>query len=262
MVTVFTVLAVVCISAFAFAQDSTKALGLSLYATFNSIGIISSYSGDINGDNNASLEYRSVGSPEWIPAHKPSKIINDRYAGSIFFLDPATEYEIRLSYYDPDGVTDSPLSGVIQTRAENFPTGNKNYHVALDGNDNNPGNHGRPFRTIQQAADVVKAGDTVIVHEGIYRETVTIQTSGNQNAYILFKSADRDTVVLDGSFEELAVVDAIDHWQSTTVNGLFYTDISHWDAPKYVSKEEQRLYLYESLDALKNRDSVPWRLVL
>jgi hypothetical protein len=249
----FTVLAVVCfISVSAFAQDSTQALPLSLYATFNSIGITSSYNGDVNGDNSASLEYRSLGSSEWILAHTPSKIINNRYAGSIFFLEPATEYEIRLSYYDPDGITGSPLFGVIRTRAEDFPTGNKKYHVALDGDDNNPGNHGRPFRTIQKAADVVGAGDAVIVHEGTYRETVTIQTSGNQNAYILFSAAEGDEVILDGSFEELAVVDAIDNWQNTAINGLFYADISYWwDAPKYVSKEEERLYLYESLNDLK-----------
>jgi hypothetical protein len=257
IVDIFTVLAVVCISASAFAQDSTEALGLSLYATFNSIGITSSYNGDVNGDNNASLEYRSLGSSEWILAHTPSKIINDRYAGSIFFLEPATEYEIRLSYDDPDGVTGSQLFGVIQTRAEAFPIGNKRYHVALDGDDNNPGNHGRPFRTIQKAANVVGAGDTVIVHEGIYRETVTIQTSGNQNAYILFKAAEGDEVILDGSFEELAVADAIDNWQNTTINGLYYADISYWDAPKYVSKEEERLYLYESLDDLKIGDLSP-----
>ena len=41
------------------------------------------------------------------------------------------------------------------------------YHVAKSGCDRDPGTQERPFHTIQRAADVAAAGDTVIVHEGV-----------------------------------------------------------------------------------------------
>lgn len=40
------------------------------------------------------------------------------------------------------------------------------YYVAKSGSDRNPGTKNCPFLTIQRAADVAVAGDTVIVHEG------------------------------------------------------------------------------------------------
>src|SRR3989338_8409394 len=40
---------------------------LSLYPTIENIGVISSFTGDDNGNNNAVLEYREVGSATWKP---------------------------------------------------------------------------------------------------------------------------------------------------------------------------------------------------
>ena len=42
-------------------------------------------------------------------------------------------------------------------------------HVALEGDDQNPGTLARPMRTIQHAARSAKAGDTVLIREGFYR---------------------------------------------------------------------------------------------
>ena len=44
------------------------------------------------------------------------------------------------------------------------------YHVAMSGSDSSDGSQGRPFRTINQGADLARPGDTVVVHEGEYRE--------------------------------------------------------------------------------------------
>ncbi|MDY4677720.1 MAG: right-handed parallel beta-helix repeat-containing protein [Bifidobacterium tsurumiense] len=46
------------------------------------------------------------------------------------------------------------------------------YHVSPRGNDFCIGTAEEPFRTISQAARVARPGDTVIVHEGVYREQV------------------------------------------------------------------------------------------
>ena len=55
------------------------------------------------------------------------------------------------------------------------------YHVAKTGCDTNPGTQERPFFTIQRAADIAAAGDTVIVHEGVYREWVKPRRGGLNN---------------------------------------------------------------------------------
>ena len=44
------------------------------------------------------------------------------------------------------------------------------YHVAPTGDDINIGTEEAPFQTISAAARIAQAGDTVTVHEGVYRE--------------------------------------------------------------------------------------------
>lgn len=55
------------------------------------------------------------------------------------------------------------------------------YHVSLDGNDSASGGAADPWRTIQHAADSVRAGDTVCVHGGGLRgggRSVLLQHGG------------------------------------------------------------------------------------
>lgn len=73
------------------------------------------------------------------------------------------------------------------------------YYVATDGNDNNPGSLKLPFKTIQKAASVLKAGDSCIIREGIYRETVKIQTSGTRQKPIVFSAYKNEKVVITGT---------------------------------------------------------------
>ena len=47
------------------------------------------------------------------------------------------------------------------------------YHVKPTGSDAACGDAEHPFATISKAAQMASPGDTVIVHEGVYREQVT-----------------------------------------------------------------------------------------
>jgi len=74
------------------------------------------------------------------------------------------------------------------------------YYVSTSGNDNNPGTLGLPWRTIQHAANVVMAGDTVFVRGGVYKEHVNVPVSGNATAgYITFQSYPGETAIVDGT---------------------------------------------------------------
>ena len=67
------------------------------------------------------------------------------------------------------------------------------YHVAVDGSDDAPGTAAAPWATLQQAADSVAPGDTVVVHPGSYRG-MHLTRSGTTEAPITFR-ADAGTVV-------------------------------------------------------------------
>lgn len=74
------------------------------------------------------------------------------------------------------------------------------YHVAKTGAGTNPGSAAAPFLTIQQAADIAVAGDTVLVHAGTYREWVKPRHSGlNQNERITYAAAPDEHVTIKGS---------------------------------------------------------------
>ncbi|MCP3137099.1 right-handed parallel beta-helix repeat-containing protein [Pyxidicoccus xibeiensis] len=48
------------------------------------------------------------------------------------------------------------------------------FHVAITGNDGNPGTEQRPWRTVRNAVTRLRPGDAVLVHEGTYVERVDI----------------------------------------------------------------------------------------
>jgi hypothetical protein len=85
------------------------------------------------------------------------------------------------------------------------------YHVARNGqgaSDQNPGSEEQPWRTIQHAAEVVQAGDIVLIHAGVYPESVTLKAEGLPRAPIVFRAFGDDEVVLEGADQFPA-----DRWQ-------------------------------------------------
>lgn len=74
------------------------------------------------------------------------------------------------------------------------------YHVAKNGNDLDSGSQDKPFATIQRAASAAAAGDTVIVHEGEYREWVKPENGGlSEHNRIVYRVANGEKVVIKGS---------------------------------------------------------------
>jgi len=68
------------------------------------------------------------------------------------------------------------------------------------GNDSNSGTIASPWRTIQHAANSVKAGDTVYVRAGVYNEVVSVPSSGSAAVgYITFSSYPGELATVDGT---------------------------------------------------------------
>ena len=64
--------------------------------------------------------------------------------------------------------------------------------------DTNAGTEEKPFKTIRQAASVVRPGDTVLVMEGKYHERVTIRNSGEEGRPITLRGLPRRSAVVGG----------------------------------------------------------------
>lgn len=96
-------------------------------------------------------------------------------------------------------------------------------HVAKQGSDSDDGSTNHPLGTINEAARRARPGDTVIVHEGTYREWVNPPRGGlSNNRRIVFTVAEGEHVVLAGS-EEVSEWEPTGGgvWRTTVENGVF-----------------------------------------
>jgi hypothetical protein len=104
---------------------------------------------------------------------------------------------------------------------ESFPFWEKHvdysdvYHVDRNhpsAHDRNPGTEDQPFKTISRAAEVLQPGEKVIIHEGVYRESVHPARGGTApDKLIAYEAEEDEKVVVKGS-----VVLPSDEWQPAT----------------------------------------------
>jgi hypothetical protein len=89
------------------------------------------------------------------------------------------------------------------------------------GSDENPGTEEKPFKSIQKAADVMVAGDICLIDDGVYRETITLKTSGTKEKPITFKAMEDADVTISGteSLEGVNWVGYFDYDRTWTEEG-------------------------------------------
>jgi hypothetical protein len=85
------------------------------------------------------------------------------------------------------------------------------YHVSPEGCDRNPGTRITPFKTISRAAELALPGDTVIVHEGLYREWVDPANGGTETRRITYQAAPGEKVTISGA-------EPVKDWENTGGN--------------------------------------------
>ncbi len=117
----------------------------------------------------------------------------------------------------------------------------REFHVATDGSDANPGTQAAPLRTIQRAAELAQPGDVITVHEGVYRERVNPPRGGESDAKrIVYQAASGEKVEIKGS-EIIRGWQKVqgDAWRVTLPNSFFgsfnpYRDVirGDWFNPK------------------------------
>jgi len=208
--------------------------------TLISLGFEWHIDGDDNHNATVSVFYRKKGEQAWkeglpllrldherINENALQYIVPNMFAGSIFDLEPATDYECRLVLADPDGV-DGKAENIltIQTRPEPKPAaGGKVYHVyppGFSGQKQEPAFTGlqAAYYTGSNGADYfnsfparVKPGDVILVHAGLYKDdrykyggqlgtlssgTYFLTQSGTPDKPIVIKGAGDGEAIFDG----------------------------------------------------------------
>ena len=190
--------------ALAAAGDETTVGSISVVPTIECIGVVVSYSGDNNQNNNAIMQYRAVGSAVWKDTFPLYVDRADRqWRGSMFWLTAGTAYEVRVTFTDSDGVGSSAtVSASVTTRPDEPPQSSPgdSFYVATSGSDSTGnGSIGSPWRTIQNAVNHSGPGDTVYIRAGTYEEQVNVGVSGTATNYIIIRNYSNESVTVTGS---------------------------------------------------------------
>ena len=211
--------------------------------TLVSLGFEWHIEGDANRNAHAAVECRKEGEETWFAGPPLLRIGGERIAenaflyytphmlaGSVFDLEPATQYECRFRLSDPDGIDgaagDAERLARVRTRAEPKPAADgRVYHVYPPGHEGpkeEPAFTGllAAYYTGSSGSDNfntyparVQPGDTILVHAGIYKDdryryqgglgtissgTYFLTQSGTAERPIVIKAAGDGEVVFDG----------------------------------------------------------------
>ena len=114
------------------------------------------------------------------------------------------------------------------------------------------------FRTIHEAANAVTPGDTVLIHSGVYRETVVVEKSGAREKPIRFQAAPGANVVVTG-------LDRLTKWRKEA-GSVYSTVWTHhfipWSKYEAHPDDEYHRLIGRAEQVLINGEPLPQRLEL
>lgn len=219
---------------------------LELYGTFHAMGVTVSTAEMDDPNNNAvaSVEYRK-GSEPYKLGFPLTRISSTRFVGSLFWLEPGTVYDVRVTFNDPDG---DALGGIIlqasaSTRAEiSIPSANNTFIVS-------PGGNGAACSlsspcSLTEGISRAQPGDEVALRGGIYYQgEITLPRSGTPGAPIVIRGYGNEKAVLDGA-------DPAPLTWTASGNGVYYTT-TQVEGTGLVTANGVRLYPYSDLASLQ-----------
>jgi hypothetical protein len=219
-----------------------------LYGTFHAMGVIVTIGAadDPDEDATASVAYRVSGSGAYRQGFSLSRIENTRFVGSLFWLEPGTTYDVRVTFDDPDGgpLDGTTVSGTASTRAEiAIPPPSDSYYVSPTGS-GTACSLAAPC-ALSYGLSQAYPGDEVVLRGGVYYQgEIDLPRSGTAGAPIVIRAYAGEVPILDGGDP------ATFSW--TSQGGGVYRAMVNTPDPHLVTAGGQRLYPYQSLSDLQN----------
>ncbi len=137
---------------------------------------------------------------------------------SLTGLLPGTKYffRIKLEATEPQTFTTLPEDPAP-----------REYHVAVNGNDQASGTPEHPLRSISHACDQAKPGDSIIIHGGSYTEMIYIRNSGDAGKPMTLKSAPGEQVFLDGKGVMQQMISLMGK-SNVVIDGIYFRNIVNY----------------------------------
>jgi len=165
--------------------------------TLMALGVQLPISGDADRDATVSLRYRETGAPDWIDALPLMRVqpetvapgngtIAEQFAGSIFDLRPATDYELELHIVDADGAVDDTVVVTATTRAVPADPVAPNAVAVSNASQ------------LSAALAAAAPGDVITLADGEYHGDFVLNASGTASDPIVIRGSSRDGTILDG----------------------------------------------------------------
>ncbi len=219
---------------------------LSLYGTFNSMGVIVDIDSTDDPDQDATVDlvYKTASGSAYRNGFPLSRVSVERFVGSLFSLEPGITYNVRITITDPDG---GLIHGVIKeasnsTRPEIItPAPSASYYASPDGTGSacteiNP-------CSLSQAIQRVQQGEEVVLSGGVYYVGgFAIPRSGTEEAPIVIRGKSGETAILDGSDPS--------QFTWTHQGGGVYRTTLNVEEPHVVMAKGKRLFPYPGLTEL------------
>jgi len=227
-------------------SPARAAATLELYGTFHAMGITVALgtSDDPDGDATTSVEYRISGTGAFHQGFPLSRVSDTRFVGSLFWLEPGTVYEVRVTFSDLDGSLHGvTVEGTTSTRAEIvIPTPNRSCYVSPTGNGTTC-SEAAPC-SLTEGLNQAGPGEQVVLRGGVYYQgDMDLPRSGALGAPIVIRGYPGETAVLDGADP------ATFSW--TAQGGGVWRTTVNVAAPHLVRADGDRLYPYASLTDLQ-----------
>jgi len=189
------------------ADNDTVPGSITVYSTIQNAGIEWQITGDDNANCTVTTEYRKSGDDTWRKAQPLWRVETGLWhhgedpgnllAGSLFFLEPGTTYEARLTLADPDGGSAQEVVTVTTHTEIRAKAGARTRYVE-PGSGGGSGTESDPFRGLAAADAAAAAGDVFVLLPGTYSTKFTATKSGTATAPIVYRGSDVSTVILDG----------------------------------------------------------------
>lgn len=187
--------------------------------TLENLGFRWFIAGDSNRNASVRVAYREAGQSDWREALPMLRVYHEianqdfepyrtgnLFAGSVMFLKPGTQYEVRLTMDDPDGGSPPPKTLAVATR--NVPpvvSAGPVLHVY-------PEDAAGPLpkdaiRGLKDALRKARPGDILALHAGTYRGSFVAALVGEPELPIVLRPAGDGDAILEGTGHDADLLD-------------------------------------------------------